>query len=311
MRKKIKQPIIWVSIILTILVVVTFIIFLYGVFTPDCDLIESIFGVTCGILSNLAFGFWVAYVFKKIEEKKIKEQNNDIIQKIRKREFSKINSTFNQLVLAFYLVENRLIQYFEGLKGSFKDNKIDVENITDNLFVFNEAYNSIDDYNFTEKEKKQIKYYIDNMMFKETDNFKDVSFSMFDTLDIYQECFVDFNLACKDLFSNMESINIQYKLTVFADDEIDAVRFFARKCQRFMFWLDPPSQVVALFTHLAQFVKFLDTDFIPSFLKETFLKDVDEQEKIAKEKEIEYKEWENKYITKAKAFLADFKKRKQ
>ena len=84
-------------------------------------------------MSNIAFGALVSMIVLIIND--VREHNVQKVLKesIRKREFAKLSNCINSFLSSYHDCENILVNDFDFIKNSFRDNTLDLEIITQNI----------------------------------------------------------------------------------------------------------------------------------------------------------------------------------
>lgn len=261
----------------------------------------SLFSALLGVISTIAFGVWVSYIFQRMNDISTKKKNDELIETIREREFSKLRFYLSPLVKDFHMREDQLILKFKDmdLKCSFTQENIDVENLTVNYFVFMSIYRDIDKFIDNEKEKDFVKKNIDCLFMKDSLSIRCINEVATDISETYSK-FHDFNLVCMELSKKMPQLNLDYKLHIFNPNEIAAINAFSNEIGIGYFTnFNPPYEIIQLFTKLLAIQSFIKSDFIPYYKKDNFWTDMQERDEAEKEFDSMVDDWMAKYKEKA------------
>ena len=274
----------------------------YSILNFSCyEKTASLFSALLGVISTIAFGVWVSYIFQRMNDISTKKKNDELIETIREREFSKLRFHLSSLVRDFHLREDQLIFKFKDmdLKCSFTQDNIDVENFTVNYFVFMSIYRDIDKFIDNEKDKDFVKKNIDCLFMKDSLSIRYINEVATDISETYRE-FHDFNLVCMELSKKMPQLNLDYKLHIFNPNEIAAVNAFSNEIGIGYFTnFNPPYEIIQLFTKLLAIQSFIKADFIPYYKKDNFWTDMQERDEAEKEFDSMVDDWMAKYKEKA------------
>ena len=132
-----------------------------------------------------------------------------------------------------------------------------------------------------------------------------------DTVISLADTFSTFNICCMELFKKMQQLNLDYKLKIFTDEEIDAIGAFSYKIgPGYFINFYPPHEILALFPKFLRIQKFLKADFIPAYQKESFWQGIINANKIQEEQESTIKEWLRKNGDMANEILLTWQKDK-
>lgn len=302
-----KKILIW-SIILTVITGLLFVSYIVLLFlTENKTIIGNIADVlnsSSGIMAGISFGFWVSYIFERANEKQSRVKEEMLIEKIRNQEFSNLKYFLSILVRDFCMREDQLVTKLKNynLKGSFSKNDIDIENLTLNYFIFYNILQDLSKY-VGENDLKFIKTNIDCMFMKDELAYVYINEEAIETSTTFRD-FIDFNKECVKLFKRMLQLNLDYKMEVFCEEELKAIGAFSREIGPGYFTnFYPPYEIIQMFEKLKPIEKFLKADFIPYYKKETFLRDMEEENKKQKEYENSIKEWNKKYNEQAISVL--------
>ena len=296
-----RKILIW-SIITTVIFVVSFAFFIVHAVQKN-EVLYTIFSGTTSIFATIAFGFWISYVFQKANERQTKNHNQEVINTIRTREFAKLSYHLSSLVRTFYSREDGLLHKIDGLRSSFGKDTIDIDNLTKNYFVFDEISKNITKYYKDKKEQDFIKKNIDVLFMRDTFHTKFIESAIYDTSETFEE-FSEFNDECIRLFAIMEKLNLDRDLEIFSKEEIKAIGAFRNKINIGWFLnFNPPFEIIKLFELLIPIEKFLNSDFVPAYKKETFWADFEKLDQEQKEYENKVRLWEEENRKKAIQFL--------
>ena len=254
-----------------------------------------------GVISTIAFGVWVSYIFQRMNDISTKKKNDELIETIREREFLKLRFYLSSLVRNFYMREDQLVLKFKNkdLKCSFTQNDIDVENLTVNYFVFMSIYNDIDKFIENGKDKDFVKKNIDCLFMRDSSSISYINEVAIDISETYCE-FHDFNLVCIELSKKMPQLNLDYKLQIFKPNEIAAISAFSNEIGIGCFTnFKPPYEIIQLFTKLLAIQSFIKADFVPYYKKDDFWTDMQERDEAEKEFESMVDNWMANYKEKA------------
>lgn len=84
----------------------------------------------------------------------------------------------------------------------------------------------------------------------------------------------------------MQQLNLDYKLKIFTDEEIDAIGAFSYEIgPGYFINFYPPYEILALFPKFLRIQKFLKADFIPAYQKESFWQGIINADKIQEKQE--------------------------
>lgn len=274
----------------------------YSILNFSCyEKTASLFSALLGVISTIAFGVWVSYIFQRMNDISTKKKNDELIEMIREREFSKLRFHLSSLVRDFHMREDQLILKFKDmdLKCSFTQDNIDVENLTVNYFVFMNIYRDIDKFIDNEKDKDFVKKNIDCLFMKDSLSIRYINEVARDISKTYSE-FYDFNLVCMELSKKMPQLNLDYKLHIFNPNEIAAINAFSNEIGIGYFTnFNPPYEIIQLFTKLLVIQSFIKADFIPCYKKDNFWTDMQERDEAEKEFDSMVDDWMEKYKEKA------------
>jgi len=274
----------------------------YSILNFSCyEKTASLFSALLGVISTIAFGVWVSYIFQRMNDISTKKKNDELIETIREREFSKLRFHLSSLVRDFHMREDQLILKFKDmdLKCSFTQDNIDVENLTVNYFVFMSIYRDIDKFIDNEKDKDFVKKNIDCLFMKDSMSIRYINEVATDISETYRE-FHDFNLVCMELSKKMPQLNLDYKLHIFNPNEIAAINAFSNEIGIGYFTnFNPPYEIIQLFTKLLAIQSFIKADFIPYYKKDNFWTDMQERDEAEKEFNSMVDDWMAKYKEKA------------
>lgn len=274
----------------------------YSILNFSCyEKTASLFSALLGVISTIAFGVWVSYIFQRMNDISTKKKNDELIEKIREREFSKLRFHLSSLVRHFHMREDQLVLKLKNmdLKCSFTQDNINVENLTVNYFVFMSIYRDIDKFIDNEKDKDFIKKNIDCLFMKDSLSIRYINEVATDISETYRE-FHDFNLVCMELSKKMPQLNLDYKLHIFTPNEIAAINVFSNEIGIGYFTnFNPPYEIVQLFTKLLAIQSFIKADFIPYYKKDNFWMDMQERDEAEKEFDSMVDDWMAKYKEKA------------
>jgi hypothetical protein len=274
----------------------------YSILNFICDeKIASLFSALLGVISTIAFGVWVSYIFQRMNDISTKKKNDELIETIREREFSKLRFHLSSMVRDFHMREDQIVLKFKDmdLKCSFTQDNIDVENLTVNYFVFMSIYRDIDKFIDNEKDKDFVKKNIECLFMKDSLSIIYINEVAADISETYRE-FHDFNLVCMELSKKMPQLNLDYKLQVFTPNEIAAINAFSNEIGIGYFTnFNPPYEIIQLFTKLLAIQSFIKADFIPYYKKDNFWTDMQERDETEKEFDIMVDDWKAKYKEKA------------
>ena len=267
----------------------------------DYEETASLFSALLGVISTIAFGVWVSYIFQRMNDISNKKKNDELIETIREREFSKLRFHLSSLVRHFHTREDQLILKLKDmdLKCSFTQDNIDVENLTVNYFVFMSIYKDIDKFIDNEKEKDFVKKNIDRLFMKDSSSIGYINDVAINISETYRE-FHEFNLVCMELSKKMPQLNLDYKLQIFTPNEIAAIKVFSNEIDIGYFTnFNPPYEIIQLFTKLLAIQSFIKADFIPYYKKDNFWTDMQDQDEAEKEFDNMIDDWMAKYKNKA------------
>ena len=316
--KKIKL----IAIIVTTVLFLAFFAFCVFNFIQKTEW-ASFFSAVLGILASAAFGVWVSYIFQKMNDKIQQDKDNALIEMIREREFVDLRIKLSMLIRQFNLREDQLLNKIkaDNLKKSFSKYDIDLENLTTNYFVFMKIYDNIETYFPNIKDRNFVKTNIDCLLFRDELRKKyskskntccceietSIDFRVSETYDTFST----FNICCMELFKKMQQLNLDYKLKIFTDEEIDAIGAFSYEIgPGYFINFYPPYEILALFPKFLRIQKFLKADFIPAYQKESFWQGIINANKIQDEQESTIKEWLRKNGDMANEILLTWQKDK-
>lgn len=261
----------------------------------------SLFSALLGVISTIAFGVWVSYIFQRMNDTSTKKKNDELIETIREREFSKLRFHLSSLVRHFHMREDQLILKFKemDLKCSFTQDDINIENLTVNYFVFMSIYKDIDKFIDNEKDKDFVKLNIECLLMRDNLSTRYYGEVATDISETYRE-FHDFNLVCMELSKKMPQLNLDYKLQIFNPNEIESIGAFSREIGIGYFTnFNPPYEIIKLFTKLLAIQSFIKADFVPYYKKDNFWTDMQERDEAEKEFESMVDDWMANYKEKA------------
>lgn len=225
------RKIFYKSIFVTSLFVLSFIAYI-TLLISEYEKASNILSLITSVLASIAFGFWVSYVMQKETEKANAKEREKLKKEIRTRAFALAKSSLGYWIQNLNTSEEQLIALIPGLKGSFAENSIDIDNLTSNYFIFKEVERNIV-YNFrNEKERCQARINIELLFMRDklweriddTDNI----FEYVDCSKSYEE-FSEFNNECIKLRESMISYNLTYQFEIFSKEEIEAMKPFSKK----------------------------------------------------------------------------------
>ena len=298
-----KKILIW-AIIATIAFAIVLVA--YCVLNFSCnEKIASLFSALLGVISTIAFGMWVSYIFQRMNDKSIQKKNEELIETIRGREFSKLRFHLASLVRNFHAHEDQLVEKFENinLKCSFSKEDIDIENLTINYFAFMKICEDIDKYVDNENDKVFVRTNIDCLFMRDLLSemyFNDVETRISQTYYKFHE----FNLICIELSEKMPQLNLDYKLEIFKPNEIKAVSAFSNDIGigRFVNF-NPPYEIIQLFQKLLVIQSFVKADFVPYYKTDSFCMDILKRREKKNEFDNIVKNWMKEYCEKAEEKL--------
>ena len=271
----------------------------------DCVNTASLFSALLGVISTIAFGMWVSYIFQRMNDKTIQKKNEELIETIREREFSKLRFHLASLVKNFHVHEDQLVEKFENinLKCSFSKEDIDIENLTINYFIFMSICKDIDKYVDNENDRVFVRTNIDCLFMK--DLLSEMYFNGVETRisQTYYE-FHKFNLICIELSEKMSQLNLDYKLQIFKPNEIKAVCEFSNDIGIGCFVnFNPPYEIIQLFEKLLAIQSFVKADFGLYYKTDSFCMDIIKQREKKNEFDNIVKNWKKEYSEKAEERL--------
>ena len=292
------------AIVFTILFIITFIFYTFFNFTNKDNALISFFNSMVGIFSTIAFGFWISFSFQYANEKINQKKENELIKKIREKEFYSLRITLSYLIRNFYAVEDQLLYKIKGIKSSFTKSEIDIENLTYNYFIFQYIYDHIDDY-FNFRDKYIVKKNIDYLFMRDRDGeiFKKSNIK----LSRMYEYFLAFNKECIRLEKTMEEYNINYRLMIFSENEIKAISNFAFEIGPGTFInFYPPYEIINMLKKILLIQNFIGADFIPPYKKEDFWFNIEKTKNVKNVYNNNINEWINYYQSKVKDFINNY-----
>lgn len=268
---------------------------------------SNILSLLTSVLASIAFGFWVSYIMQKETEKTNAKEREKLKKEIRTRAFALTKSSLSYWIQNLNTSEEQLIALIPGLKSSFTENSIDIDNLTSNYFIFKEVERNID-YNFKSMDEKwkvrtciELFYMRDKLRSHlETTNNGNVFVG---SSESYEE-FSEFNEECIKLKESMISYNLTYQFEIFSKEEIEAMKPFSKKIYIGTFLnSDSPYQLIALFENINKVEKFIKADFIPYHQKVSVEDQKKREEAMENEEWEKHLAWKNKYQDKAKEFM--------
>lgn len=296
--KKIK---IW-SILLTIVFGVCFSLFVVFLIL-DMSLHSAIISAVMSIMGSIVFGLWISYIFQYMNDKERKTKNGETIKIVRNREFSKIRSTLSDLVRSYSISENTLVHVVKGLKTSFDNGNIDINNLTFNLFVFSEIRKDVSKYSKDKNIEYTLRQNIDLLFFKI--GYKDNLNGKCEGEPIsYYGQLVTLTKECEDLNSNMENLNLFFNLDIFTKDEMNAFYGFKKGLEIYLSSnYIAEYEIVDLFKHIVAIQSFVKPDIVPACRKVGFLDDLERKSIVDKNILKEIDNWEKENKKKVNNFL--------
>lgn len=283
-----------------------FLVFLFlSYFYLTANNLFSIFSLLCGVSATIAFGFWISFVFQKLNDKREIKINEGIKREIRNKEFSELRHLLSNIAKSTCSREDQLIHLIKGIKSSFYDNSIDIENLTLNYFIFKEVYANIKKYFKKEDDIFLVKGNIDALYFRDKFGVRfdnDVEHRVPEILDDFE----NFNQECIRLYFSMKQINLTYKFEIFSKEEIDAIEPFAGEINIGIFLnYYSPYEILKMYEKLIPIQAFICADLIPAYKKDNFWYNLEKFDANIKNYNKQIKQWINNNEDKAKSFLKD------
>ena len=299
------RKIFYKSISVTCLFVLSFIAYII-LLISEYEEASNILSLITSVLASIAFGFWVSYVMQKETEKANAKEREKLKKEIRTRAFALAKSSLGYWIQNLNTSEEQLIALIPGLKGSFTESSIDIDNLTLNYFIFKEIERNID-YNFkTIDKKRKVKTCIELFYMRdklrshlETTKNGDVFVG---SSESYEE-FSEFNEECIKLRESMISYNLTYQFKIFSKEEIEVMKPFSKKIYIGTFLnFNPPYELITLFENINKVEQFLKADFIPYHQKVSVEDQKKREEAMENEEWEKYLAWKGRYQDKAKEF---------
>ena len=231
------------------------------------NLLYAISGLIGGIFSSTL----LAYIMQIINDKNLENQRQLKIKSLREQYFSDVKYNLEQLMKTLYYCEDSIVHVFPEIRCSFNNQKVDVENFADTLFIALVINGNPDKYLNMNDQDRFVLVNTNKLLFKDEGASINDGGDIIEVPEIYAYIFA-LKECCRTAFSKMQNSNNNFDYEIFSQQELDVVNFFAEHEWGIGSFvnINVPCTLIKYMVYINMLQEFIHADFIPAYKDPNF-----------------------------------------